>query len=59
MKCAKPSCFSQMLPGEMYCHAHLVEHERQVAYGRERLLRAMENRERTLLELQRIEEGYR
>ena len=58
MKCWNASCYVSALPGEVWCHAHLVEHERQVADGRERIARAIADKG-PMQELERIEEGYR
>ena len=58
MYCWNASCYVSALPGELWCHKHLAEHERQVADGRERLLRAMADKGSTLLELERIRRKY-
>ena len=57
MTCWSPSCHVRALPGELWCHAHLVEHERQVAEGKARIARAIADKG-PLQELERIEETY-
>ncbi len=57
MKCWQNSCHVSALPGEVWCHRHLVEHERQVAEGRERIERAIADKG-PMQELERIRREY-